>query len=92
MATVPRPDGRTAANVAVPGSVRDHLAQEQKKTVIKLRTGEPGALEAVNRDLEEIGAAASGFPADAEFRALKGFALKDAYQSSKGLRPSRRAT
>ena len=68
----------------------DNLAAAQMQAVEKLIARKPGALAEVDRNLDDIAGAAAGFPDDADFQALLGYARKDAYQSTRRLVPEAR--
>lgn len=96
---VPQPEPAQPTPSARPAPVRESpradgllrsemlrsLGAAQRAAVEKLIARGPGALADVDRNLHDIERAAEGFPNDADFQALLGYARKDAYQSTRGL-------
>lgn len=67
----------------------DYSASNQAKALSMLERGKPSAALALTQEnLRAVDEALNAFPNDADFHSLKGYILKDAYQSSKGLLPA----
>jgi len=88
----PKPQEETPAPSTQSGprdEIYNSLSAAQRKGVKMLQQGKPEALAYIDDNLKQVNEAIKAFPDDARFYYLKGYVLKDVYQSpiSKSLLP-----
>ena len=81
----PPPKATTNGNTGYRKDIFNQLVKAQYEAVDMLEKNKARAIRLIDKNLADIDKALDSFPDDPNFHALKGYAAKDVYQSSKNM-------